>query len=138
MILKKPYYFISFIWLMGVIWLFINFSIQHKVTNDQFSVCIIKNTTGVPCPSCGTTRSVNALMEGNISKAAFINPLGLLAAIVLALLPFWLLVDFIFKKDSLVKFYQSAENRLKKGYLLQIVLIGLILINWIWNIHKNL
>lgn len=45
------------------------------------SVCIFRNATGVPCPTCGSTRAVLALMRGDIMQAAAFNPL-LIAAII--------------------------------------------------------
>ena len=34
--------------------------------NGQISVCMIKNATGYACPSCGTTRAVQALLKGDL------------------------------------------------------------------------
>jgi len=52
-------------------------------------------------------------------------------------IPFWIFFDFIFKKNSFYNFYITFENKLRKpkNY---IPLIFLILLNWIWNIKKNL
>ena len=47
--------------------------------------CVFKGLTGIPCPTCGSTRSVVHLAHGDIMSALALNPLAtlcLLAAIV--------------------------------------------------------
>ena len=47
--------------------------------------CVFKGLTGIPCPTCGSTRSVVHLAHGDILSALAMNPLTtlcLLAAIV--------------------------------------------------------
>lgn len=47
--------------------------------------CAFKGLTGVPCPTCGSTRSVLYLSQGEISAALAMNPLttlGLMAAML--------------------------------------------------------
>lgn len=41
--------------------------------------------TGVPCPTCGTTRAAVALLHGDIGAAFLANPLAALAAVVFVL-----------------------------------------------------
>jgi hypothetical protein len=38
-------------------------------------LCIIKRCTGIPCPTCGFTRGLLALLHGNITQAWLYNPL---------------------------------------------------------------
>jgi hypothetical protein len=38
-------------------------------------LCFFKEWTGLPCPTCGTTRIVEALLAGRLLEAASINPL---------------------------------------------------------------
>lgn len=50
------------------------------------ALCPLRFVTGVPCPFCGTTRSVGNLIQGDFQAALAFNPLGyLLAALALAL-----------------------------------------------------
>ncbi len=62
----------------------------------QLPLCGFKTITGLPCPTCGLTRTVIALSRGDVPRGLFMNPLaailcgaGLLyllyAALVLAL-----------------------------------------------------
>lgn len=118
----------------GFIYLF--YSI-HKTPNETFRVCIIKNVTGYPCPSCGTTRAVSLLLKGKIAESAVLNPFGILIAIIMTVFPLWVLTDIVLKKDSFYKAYKNAESVIRKPWLAS-VLILLVLFNWIWNIYKHL
>lgn len=43
------------------------------------SLCMFRNLTGLPCPFCGTTRSVGNLLLGDFQGALSMNPLGYLS-----------------------------------------------------------
>jgi hypothetical protein len=52
------------------------------------SLCPFKVITGLPCPGCGMTRSVVALLHGDLAVSAYYHPLGLpfvLAMLALAI-----------------------------------------------------
>jgi hypothetical protein len=52
-------------------------------------VCLFRESTGIPCPTCGSTRLLESLLSGRILEAAAMNPLvfaGLAAVLVWALL----------------------------------------------------
>jgi hypothetical protein len=38
--------------------------------------CIFRSLTGIPCPTCGTTRAAAAFLEGNLPAALAANPLA--------------------------------------------------------------
>jgi hypothetical protein len=48
--------------------------------------CAFARTTHLPCPGCGSTRSVQAILHGDIGGALRMNPLGAVMALVLGLL----------------------------------------------------
>lgn len=100
-------------------------------------LCFFKNATGYPCPSCGTTRSIKHLYQGEFYKAMMTNPLGYVMAIVMLVVPFWVGYDYVTRKSGFFYFYQKSEAFLRKRPV-AIVLIGLVLANWIWNIYKQL
>jgi len=105
--------------------------------SHDFSPCLFKNTTGIACPSCGSTRSTLLLSQGNIRDAVLLNPIGLIMAAIMLAAPVWLAYDIILKKDTLYNGFKKAENFVRVKWV-AITLIILILINWAWNIQKGL
>jgi hypothetical protein len=45
----------------------------------QLPRCVFKTLTGLPCPTCGVTRTVIALSRGDLPRALFMNPLATVA-----------------------------------------------------------
>ena len=39
------------------------------------TLCPLRRFLGIPCPTCGTTRAVAALLRGNVREALALNPL---------------------------------------------------------------
>ncbi len=58
--------------------------------------CTFKALTGLPCPTCGTTRAALAMLQGRLVDAFAANPLSAAAGAVFvvggALAPVWLLL----------------------------------------------
>ena len=48
-------------------------------------VCLFREWTGIPCPTCGATRMVAALLSGDVAGAALLNPMLFLALAGVAL-----------------------------------------------------
>lgn len=116
---------------------FLYFFYKIQSSNDEsFSVCFIKNATGIPCPSCGSTRAVIAFFNGDLLQSIAINPFGILVSSIMIVAPFWILIDWILKKNSFYLFYKKTEAKLKNP-IIYIPLIVLVIANWIWNILKN-
>jgi len=103
----------------------------------SISTCMVKNITGYPCPSCGTTRAIQLLLKNNWMASLQMNPFGILVATMMIVFPLWILFDISFKKDSFYNYYHKAENIIKTKWI-AILLITLVIINWIWNIKKAL
>jgi hypothetical protein len=52
--------------------------------------CPLKTVTGIPCPMCGMTRGVTALVHGDFARALLMNPASyLFVALALLLLVQW-------------------------------------------------
>lgn len=116
----------------GYAWLLLN----TLPDSSDTSVCVFKNVTGVPCPSCGSTRSAVLILNGDLTGGAMTNPLGFIVILALAVVPLWLLKDVLLKQNSFYKFYIRAEHLLRKKHI-GLPSIALILINWIWNVFKQ-
>jgi len=133
---NKLYFFLFIACIAGYIWLFYNIT-GFNTTNNTVGVCVFKKITTIPCPSCGTTRSIVSLLQGHFSQALYTNPLGIVVFVIMLVLPFWILADFLLKKTTLFDFYKKTEIWLRKPQI-TIPSILLVLINWIWNIIKQL
>jgi hypothetical protein len=68
--------------------------------------CPLRTITGIPCPLCGMTRGVTALVHGDIARAAVLNPGSFLVVGLAVLLlvqwrmrrvvvPIWLIVTLL-------------------------------------------
>jgi hypothetical protein len=42
---------------------------------DMVPACVFRTVTGIPCPSCGITRSLVHLAHGDIAGSLILNPL---------------------------------------------------------------
>ncbi len=51
-------------------------------------ICPFKGITGLPCPLCGGTRAAHALLQGDLGRALYLNPLAIpvVAVLVMAVL----------------------------------------------------
>ena len=101
-------------------------------------LCIFKEVTGIPCPSCGTTRSMLQILEGNLTESLVINPLGVTFALALVILPLWILADVSRKTDSFYRLYRRTEEAFIQHRWLSVTGVLLIALNWFWNIEKGL
>lgn len=120
--------------LAGYIWIY--FGLQ-TINKSGFEGCFIKQLTNIPCPSCGSTRSILLLMKGYFFEALITNPLGYFIATIMTLSPIWIIIDIATKNKSLFEFYKKIEETLRKRkYSIPLILI--IILNWIWNITKGL
>ena len=77
------------------------------------------------------------MLEGEIIQGILINPLGMVMALLLIVLPAWLAYDLFLSKRTLLKWYRKTEELVTKPYV-SIPLIALVIVNWVWNIAKGL
>jgi hypothetical protein len=134
---KKLYIFFFALSLIGYIWLAWN--VFEQSAHDTLpSFCLFKEVTGIPCPSCGTTRSLIALINGNIRESLLINPFGPMMAFALLIIPLWIAVDTLGRSDSFYRFYGWTERLLATNKWISIPAIVIVALNWIWNIKKGL
>jgi len=133
---NRLHLFLSLACLAGYGWLALISRLKPEEVGVDYDVCLIRHFTHIPCPSCGSTRSVLALMQGDLAGGLYWNPLGFLIFAVLVILPFWIGYDLLFKRETLFKFYGLFENTLRRKWV-AIPAIALILLNWAWNIWKD-
>lgn len=129
------YWFIGTFWLAGLVWLMASFN--EWLTSYHTTVCFFKNTTGLACPSCGTSRAISHLLHGDLQQSFQINPLGIPGLLAMILFPFWLLFDGLTRKSTLHSMWNQAEVWLKKPTVYWPAIL-LVLVNWVWNITKQL
>lgn len=61
------------------------------LTEHHFTICLLKNLTGLPCPFCGGTRAALTLLQGHLAAAFALNPGAVL--LILFALPGYLVYD---------------------------------------------
>lgn len=120
----------------GYTWIFFSFDKMQSGSRAP-DVCLMKQIAHIPCPSCGSSRAVLALVQGHVLQSVSINPFGLIIALIMLIAPAWILWDIAGRKHSFLHFYRQAEKLLKRPAL-ALPLILFVLINWVWNITKGL
>jgi hypothetical protein len=85
--------------------------------------CVFKRITGVPCPTCGATRSVLLLSQGDIGNAFSMNPLtalGLVAAV-----PFFLysIVTLVFNLPRMGFILTDREKTVVHGTVFMLLVV---------------
>ena len=103
----------------------------------ELSLCIIKNSIGIPCPSCGSTRAIQLIFQNKWIDSLAMNPFGIVVAVLMIVIPTWIFFDVVFKKETFFKWYKKMEVIIRKPWLASILIL-VVLLNWIWNIYKNL
>jgi hypothetical protein len=133
---KKLYQFLLIACFAGYSWLLYSL-FNQQADSSTIEVCLIKRATNVPCPSCGTTRSVLSLINGDPLQSLYTNPFGILIAGFMLIIPIWILIDYVKNEKTLLNYYTRTINLLNKPFI-AIPMMILVLLNWIWNITKGL
>lgn len=124
---KKFYFFISGISVAGIVWLILNHYFSTAIP-----VCIFRKITGIPCPSCGITGTIESFF-GNYDHFMFFNPLGIIVFPVIIIVPLWITADLLSGKESFLSVYRKGENLLRQKRV-AIPIIILVLLIWAVNI----
>ena len=117
--------------LVVVIWLSVVGSIAllnartTKEGKPPAATCLIKRTTGLPCPTCGSTRIVLQSARGKLLASLLQNPLVFVGMITGCV---WVILVYGFKR--LPRIHASAAER----KLLWTCLALILIINWAWVI----
>ena len=129
----KFYILLMALCLCSIVWII--FCVNNQDGQGLWQGCLSKQNLHIPCPSCGTTRSVISIIKGDFFNAVLINPLGYIAIISLVIIPIWIIFDCSTGKSTLVNTYHACLRFIKQAYI-YIPLIVLTICNWIWNIVK--
>jgi Protein of unknown function (DUF2752) len=133
---KRIYWILTLLTIGSYVW--IGYHLSHTESQPTGTLCLFKTATGIPCPSCGITRSLLLILQGDVSGAFWINPLGILAAMLLIIIPAWVIVDLSRKKYLMLLVYKRSEEIIRSKKFVYIPLIALVALNWIWNISKGI
>lgn len=124
-----------FVLLAGIGWvlLVIGLLALERWTGIQTTACLFKRATGVPCPTCGSTRAMEALLGGHIGAAISLNPLvTCLAFLTPIAIGLWIAAS---------RRGHGASHRVRPTAATwnAVVAIGLValVLNWIWVIRRG-
>jgi hypothetical protein len=90
----------------------------------KLPLCYVKALSGLPCPTCGSTRAAGRLFELDLAGAFSMNPLATLAAFAIVA---WALGDLALlpRRRAL-----GLEVAPRAGSVLRIGVVVAVLLNW--------
>lgn len=89
-----------------------------------FPVCYFKAFSGLPCPTCGSTRAMARLFAWDVGGALAMNPLVTLAVLVILL---WAVADLLlFARGRAL----SVEVSPVIATILRVAALALLIANW--------
>lgn len=98
---------------------------------DILPPCLIRSVAGIPCPTCGMTRSLVHLAHGDIAGSLVLNPLFSLVMMAVLLL--------FFASSARLPFHRSRiafTLSRREGTLLRTGMAVIFLANWIYLVFN--
>lgn len=89
--------------------------------------CTFRRLTGIPCPTCGTTRAALALLDFDIGAAFAVNPLATFAGVVF-IVGGWVASAWVVLRGP------TPVANLRWSPRWTAATVGVILINWVYLI----
>ena len=90
------------------------------------TLCVFKGLTGLPCPTCGSTRALGRLFGLDLTGALAMNPFTtVLAAVVAA----WALADVALLPRGVALGVRTSKTA---GFTLRVGALLLFLANWVY------
>jgi hypothetical protein len=120
---------IEFGLIYGVIALTGLFAAYYVPVLDIAPGCVLKGITGLPCPSCGSTRSIVHLAHGNVIASVAMNPL-------MSLLLIGAVLFFLYSFGTLVLGMRRVHIKLLENEkkMVRTISVVVLLVNWLYLI----
>jgi hypothetical protein len=90
--------------------------------------CWVRHLLGIPCPTCGSTRSALALAHGNVGRAFQLNPLMCLVYLGVIGFDFYAAAVLIFRTKR-IRFIAMPKSTQQ---IVASVIVAAVLVNWIY------
>jgi hypothetical protein len=91
-----------------------------------FAMCVFKGLTGLPCPTCGSTRALGRLASLDFAGALAMNPFTTVVAVVVAA---WAVADLVLLPTRRAI---DIEVSPRAGFALRVVALLLFVANWVY------
>jgi Protein of unknown function (DUF2752) len=91
--------------------------------------CVFKGLTGIPCPTCGSTRAVVQLSHGDFLSAFVMNPLATLCLMSAVLFFFYSLMSAVFALPRVCFFFTNKEKN-----IMRVGVVMLLFLQWTYLI----
>ena len=114
---------------LGIVWaaLVVVF-VLVKPAGTEATLCLFRNATGLPCPTCGSTRAALAVADGRLLDAVVLNPLMTVAILVGVV---WLTIRVGFVRRIELDLTRPARGLAWGAMAL------LLAANWAWVIARQ-
>jgi hypothetical protein len=99
-----------------------------RLDRIPLTLCVFKGLTGLPCPTCGSTRALGRLFALDFAGALGMNPFTTLVAVIVAA---WAVADL-----ALLPLRRALDVEFPKrlGFALRVGALVLFLANWFYLI----
>jgi hypothetical protein len=93
--------------------------------------CLFRKLTGLPCPTCGATRSVVHLAHGDISLAFMMNPLAAAGILIAIFFFFYSIITLLFELPRFRVLLRESESKaIRWGS------VALLLAQWLYLLMR--
>ena len=114
---------------LGILWtVLVGVSVLLKPAGSEATLCVFRNVTGLPCPTCGSTRAALSAVQGRPLDAIAFNPFVTVAG---ALSIGWLAMRVGFRRRIEINLAPRQRT------LVWVVIAALLGANWVYVILGN-
>ncbi len=111
---------------LGIVWtVLVGVFVLLKPAGSDATLCVFRNVTGLPCPTCGSSRAALAVVQGRPLEAIVFNPFVTVAG---ALAIAWLTVRVGFGRRI------GIDLSTRQRRLVWVVIGALLGANWVYVI----